>query len=104
MPMKLITFLLLSCLRVYRAILSPALVWLGGPLGLGCRFTPTCSQYALEAIGLHGVRQGGALAVRRLCRCHPWGGSGHDPVPSLSPKASPPKTRAHHRFSRSFST
>ncbi|MCF0183778.1 MAG: membrane protein insertion efficiency factor YidD [Bacteroidaceae bacterium] len=46
-----------------------------------CRFTPTCSQYALEAIRKHGPLRGLYLAVRRILRCHPWGGSGYDPVP-----------------------
>ena len=46
-----------------------------------CRFTPTCSQYAIEAIRKHGVVKGFYLAVRRILRCHPWGGSGYDPVP-----------------------
>lgn len=46
-----------------------------------CRFTPTCSQYALEALRKHGLIKGLWLTVRRLLRCHPWGGSGYDPVP-----------------------
>ena len=46
-----------------------------------CRFVPTCSQYALEAIEKYGPLRGGYLAVRRILRCHPWGGSGYDPVP-----------------------
>jgi uncharacterized protein len=46
-----------------------------------CRYQPTCSAYALEAIQLHGALKGGALAVRRLLRCHPWAGVGLDPVP-----------------------
>lgn len=46
-----------------------------------CRFTPTCSQYALEALKKHGAFRGSWLTVRRICRCHPWGGSGYDPVP-----------------------
>jgi uncharacterized protein len=47
----------------------------------GCRYLPTCSQYAAEAIGEHGALRGSALAVRRLSRCNPWGGHGIDPVP-----------------------
>lgn len=46
-----------------------------------CRFTPTCSEYAIEAIMRHGAIKGTWLALRRICRCHPWGGSGYDPVP-----------------------
>lgn len=46
-----------------------------------CRFTPSCSAYALEALAVHGVARGSWLAFRRLLRCHPWGGSGYDPVP-----------------------
>lgn len=46
-----------------------------------CRYTPTCSQYALEALGKYGPLKGGWLALKRILRCHPWGGSGYDPVP-----------------------
>lgn len=46
-----------------------------------CRFTPTCSQYALEALRKHGPLKGSWLAFKRIIRCHPWGGSGYDPVP-----------------------
>ena len=46
-----------------------------------CRFTPTCSEYAVEAIKKYGPLRGGWLALKRLARCHPWGGSGYDPVP-----------------------
>jgi len=49
--------------------------------GSGCRFHPTCSAYAAEAIRRHGAWRGGGLALRRLGRCHPWGGCGEDPVP-----------------------
>ena len=72
---------LILALRAYRFALSPILAALFAPLGFGCRFTPTCSRYALEALQRHGAGKGAALAARRLCRCHPWGGSGHDPVP-----------------------
>ncbi|MCA3450012.1 MAG: membrane protein insertion efficiency factor YidD [Rhodobacter sp.] len=61
-------------IRAYRLILSP---WVGH----GCRFQPTCSAYALEALDRHGALKGGWLVAHRLCRCHPWGGSGFDPVP-----------------------
>ena len=50
-------------------------------LGPSCRFTPTCSQYAVEAIQKYGPIKGSWLAVKRIIRCHPWGGCGHDPVP-----------------------
>lgn len=49
-----------------------------------CRFIPSCSQYALEALEYHGIAKGGWLSVRRLCQCHPWGGMGLDPVPVTS--------------------
>jgi uncharacterized protein len=60
--------------RAYRLLLSP---WIGH----GCRFQPTCSVYALEALERHGPWRGTFLMLRRLGRCHPWGGSGYDPVP-----------------------
>ena len=60
--------------RFYRYAISP---W----LGLNCRFDPSCSNYAIEALQIHGIFKGGWLAVRRIGRCHPWGGSGYDPVP-----------------------
>lgn len=76
---------LLWLLRVYRAVLSPLLTAIGGPIGLGCRFTPTCSVYASEAIRTHGAIRGLLLALRRLGRCHPWGDCGCDPVPPKLP-------------------
>jgi len=67
-------------LRLYKLVVAPALHFVAGPFG-GCRYTPTCSDYAAEAIVLHGVLKGTFLAVRRICRCHPWSGCGDDPVP-----------------------
>jgi putative membrane protein insertion efficiency factor len=69
----------LAMLRLYRAILSPMLMGLYGP---ACRFEPSCSEYAQQAIEAHGLMRGTAMAARRLARCHPLGGHGHDPVPA----------------------
>jgi hypothetical protein len=66
--------------RLYRWGLSPAKLFLFGPLG-GCRFTPTCSEYAIQAVARHGALAGSWLALKRIGRCHPWGGCGEDPVP-----------------------
>lgn len=55
-----------------------------------CRYVPSCSSYALEALEVHGAPRGLWLATRRLCRCHPWGGHGWDPVPPLASKAGAP--------------
>lgn len=75
-------FVLLGLLLGYRWVVSPAKNVLLGTAGC-CRFSPTCSEYALEAVHRHGARWGGVLAARRVCRCHPWGGAGFDPVPDL---------------------
>lgn len=66
--------LLIGLVRIYQAILSPY-------LPNACRYTPTCSQYMIEAIGKHGAVRGGWLGLKRMARCHPWGGHGYDPVP-----------------------
>jgi len=71
---------LIFTIRLYCWTVSPLLVFLCGPAG-GCRFTPSCSQYAVDAIRSQGVLAGTGLAVRRICRCHPWGDGGHDPAP-----------------------
>ena len=61
-------------IRFYQLAISPL-------LGPRCRYHPTCSEYAIEALRRYGIIKGGWLSIRRLGRCHPWGGSGHDPVP-----------------------
>ena len=73
---------LVGLLRIYRWVLSPAKNVIFGQVAT-CRFTPSCSAYAMEAVQRHGARRGSGLMFRRLCRCHPWGGQGDDPVPSL---------------------
>ncbi len=62
-----------------------------------CRFQPTCSQYALEAIKLHGGLKGSWLALKRIGRCHPWGGSGFDPVPGSGKTAGPGAGQTCHK-------
>jgi putative membrane protein insertion efficiency factor len=70
--------LLIALVRGYRLLLSP---WLGGT----CRFTPSCSAYAIEALQAHGAARGSYLTLRRLARCQPWCAGGHDPVPPRQP-------------------
>ncbi len=72
--------LLMGLVRGYRLLLSP---WLGS----ACRFEPTCSAYALQALERHGAGAGSYLTVRRLARCHPWCDGGLDPVPDEPPRA-----------------
>ncbi|WP_421682993.1 membrane protein insertion efficiency factor YidD [Stutzerimonas urumqiensis] len=69
--------LALASIRVYRYALSPL-------MAPRCRFYPTCSEYALEAIAAHGMARGGWLSARRIARCHPWHPGGYDPVPPVS--------------------
>jgi putative membrane protein insertion efficiency factor len=66
--------LIIFVIKAYQYLISP---W----LGLNCRFHPTCSHYAIEAYQRYGMIKGCWLTIRRLARCHPWGGSGEDPVP-----------------------
>ena len=69
---------------IARALIVLARGWQLGPslvLPPSCRYAPSCSAYAIEALRAHGAARGGLLALRRILRCHPWGGSGYDPVP-----------------------
>jgi len=70
----LFSLLFRALIRLYQVLISPL-------LGANCRFTPTCSQYGMEAIKKYGPFKGMQLTLKRIARCHPWGGHGHDPVP-----------------------
>jgi len=86
--------LLIRLLRAYQVLLSP---YFGG----SCRFLPTCSSYAIDAIGKHGALRGSLLAARRLSRCHPLGRSGYDPVPDApEPARGPRSSSLAHRMYR----
>lgn len=71
---KVFRFLFLLPVYFYRYSISPL-------LPSSCRYTPTCSQYTIEAVNKHGVIKGGWLSIKRIGSCNPWGGSGYDPVP-----------------------
>ncbi|MEI8342654.1 MAG: membrane protein insertion efficiency factor YidD [Verrucomicrobiota bacterium] len=73
-------FFIRCFIRGYQVVLSPVISFLAGP-GAGCRFEPTCSHYFLQACETHGAVRGSWFGIKRLARCHPWGGSGFDPVP-----------------------
>ena len=71
---RVFTYILLLPVRFYQMAISPM-------FPASCRYTPTCSQYAVEALKKHGPFRGLWLALKRIARCHPWGGSGYEPVP-----------------------
>lgn len=72
--LKALNAVLISLVKVYQYTLSP---WLGG----NCRYQPTCSHYAIDALRVWGPFKGVFLAIKRISSCHPWGGGGYDPVP-----------------------
>jgi uncharacterized protein len=76
--LKLITlpfsYLFIGIIKIYQYSISPL-------LGPACRYTPSCSQYGIEALKKYGIFKGGYLTIKRIASCHPWGGHGHDPVP-----------------------
>ena len=80
--MNIVQRFAIGALWIYKRAVSPLLHALVGPFG-GCRFHPTCSVYAAKAVRRHGAVAGTWLSVRRICRCHPWGGCGEDPVPEF---------------------
>ena len=82
------TKLLRGAVYGYRFLISPI-------FPASCRYEPTCSEYALQALAKHGAIKGTWLAARRISRCHPWGGSGYDPVPEPGERQSKKHTHSH---------
>ncbi|MEZ4875456.1 MAG: membrane protein insertion efficiency factor YidD [Flavobacteriaceae bacterium] len=76
---KVLIYPFLILIKVYQKAISPL-------FPSTCRYTPTCSHYAKEALEVHGLLKGGWLAIKRISSCHPWGGSGYDPVPQKEKK------------------
>jgi len=76
---KIVTLPLILLIRAYQMIISPL-------LGSNCRFMPTCSQYAIGSLKSHGLIEGSFLTIKRIIKCHPWGGHGYDPIPTKMDK------------------
>jgi putative membrane protein insertion efficiency factor len=72
--LKIVTFPFIILIKIYQLLISPL-------FPSSCRYTPTCSHYTVEALKKYGLFKGGWLGIKRISRCHPWGGSGYDPVP-----------------------
>lgn len=72
--LRILSLPFIFLVRVYQRVISPM-------LGPKCRYTPTCSEYTVQALKKHGLIKGGWLSVKRISSCHPWGGSGYDPIP-----------------------
>ena len=83
-------------IRFYQRILGPMMKFTAGPAA-GCRYTPSCSNYFLQAVALHGPFLGSWYGICRIFRCHPWGGCGYDPVPSPGTPESAKNPCACHR-------
>jgi len=96
---RAVTAVIRLLIRIYQRILRPMLKFSAGP-GAGCRFSPSCSNYFLQAVEAHGPLRGSWLGICRIFRCHPWGGSGYDPVPqarSAAPASDGDCPDSHHR-------
>ncbi len=72
---KIITYLIIICIRIYQLFLSPI-------IGQNCRYLPTCSEYTLDCIKQFGIIKGALISLKRISKCHPWGSHGYDPVPN----------------------
>ncbi len=72
--LKILSFPFILLIKIYQKIISPV-------IGPQCRFIPTCSNYAIEALKKYGILKGSWLSIKRISKCHPWGGKGYDPVP-----------------------
>ena len=72
--LRLLSIPFIALIRLYQLVISPL-------LGPKCRYTPTCSQYGIQALEKYGLLKGGWLTIKRISRCHPWGGHGYDPLP-----------------------
>jgi hypothetical protein len=72
--LRILSLPFILLVKIYQWVISPM-------LGPKCRYTPTCSEYTIQALKKHGLIKGGWLSVKRISSCHPWGGSGYDPVP-----------------------
>jgi len=98
---RLLRHLIRLLIRFYQRILNPMLKFSAGPAA-GCRFSPSCSNYFLQAVEAHGPWRGSWLGVCRIFRCHPWGACGYDPVPPPrgadihAPQRPDSNTRQHH--------
>jgi putative membrane protein insertion efficiency factor len=92
--------ILIFGVRLYQWLVSPVLRVLFGPLAR-CRFEPTCSAYAIEALRVHGALRGTWLALKRIGRCQPWGSCGHDPVPERESEVRNSNFKANPKFEKS---
>lgn len=81
-------WLVIAPVRFYKRFISRPLHVLAGPMG-GCRYTPTCSTYFIQAVEIHGALKGSLIGIWRILRCNPWGGCGYDPVPPRKDKNEP---------------